>query len=446
MVDQATLKERVREAVVRHAPAAIEVAQEILRNPETGFREIKTSRLVQEWFRGLGLPYQSEIALTGVRADIKGGKPGPTIAVMGELDALTVPGHPFADPVTQAAHACGHHCQIGIVLAVAAALNEPEIRDELAGTVALMAVPAEEFIELEFRQQLVADGKLEFMAGKSEMVKLGAFDDVQMAMLTHANSQPRDGLIAVGAINNGVIAKTIRFIGRAAHAGGSPYAGINALRAATIATAAIDANRETFKDEDAIRVHHIITKGGDVVNAVPADVRMEMFVRGRGIEAIWDACKKVDRSLRAGAMAMGAQVEITTIPSYLPIQNNDDLTALYRGNAEAVLGAENVTVATPRGGSTDVGDISHLMPTIQPYAKGAVGVSHGPTFVIEDYDVALTHPASITAMTVADLLGDGAKQGREIIEATRPALTKDEYLRMLRAVNNVELFSGAQEG
>jgi metal-dependent amidase/aminoacylase/carboxypeptidase family protein len=301
-------------------------------------------------------------------------------------------------------------------------------------------VPAEEFIELEYRQSLVDDGKLEFMGGKAEMVKVGAFDDVQMAMLTHANSQPKDGLIAVGAINNGVIAKTIRFIGRSAHAGGSPYAGINALRAATIATAAIDANRETFKDEDAIRVHHIITKGGDVVNAVPADVRMEMFVRGRGLEAIWDACRKVDRSLRAGAMAMGAEVEITTIPSYLPIQNNEDLTVLYRGNAESVLGAENVTVATPRGGSTDVGDISHLMPTIQPYAKGATGISHGPTFVIEDYNIALTSPAAITAMTVADLLGDGAQNGQRILEATKPALTKNEYLTMLRGFNNVELF------
>jgi metal-dependent amidase/aminoacylase/carboxypeptidase family protein len=187
-------------------------------------------------------------------------------------------------------------------------------------------------------------------------------------------------------------------------------------------------------------VHHIITKGGDVVNAVPADVRMEMFVRGRGLEAIWDACRKVDRSLRAGAMAMGAKVEITTIPSYLPIQNHADLTALFRGNAEEVLGAENVTVATPRGGSTDVGDISHLMPTIQPYAKGASGVSHGPTFIIEDYDVALTHPAAITAMTIADLLGDGASGARRILDTWQPPLTKQQYLDMLRSFNKVEMF------
>ena len=299
-----TLKAKVQDAVERHAPAAIKVAQEILAHPETGFRERNTSRLVQEYFSSLGLPFQSEIALTGVRAEIKGGKPGPTVAIMGELDALPVSGHPHADPITNAAHACGHHCQIGIVLAVAAALSEPEIKAELSGNIALMAVPAEEFVELDFRQGLVDDGKIEFMGGKAEMVKLGVFDDVDMAMLTHANNRAEDGLIAVGATNNGVIAKTIRFIGRASHAGGSPELGINALRAATIATVAIDANRETFRDGDAIRVHHIITKGGDVVNAVPADIRMEMFVRGRELEAIWDASRKVDRSLKAGAMAM----------------------------------------------------------------------------------------------------------------------------------------------
>ncbi len=437
----ATLKAKVQDAVERHAPAAIKVAQEILDHPETGFRERNTSRLVQEYFSKLGLPFQSEIALTGVRAEIKGGKPGPTVAVMGELDALPVSGHPHADPVTNAAHACGHHCQIGIVLAVAAALSEPEIKAELSGNIALMAVPAEEFVELDFRQGLVNDGKIEFMGGKAEMVKLGAFDDVDMAMLTHANNRAEDGLIAVGATNNGVIAKTIRFIGRASHAGGSPELGINALRASTIATVAIDANRETFRDGDAIRVHHIITKGGDVVNAVPADICMEMFVRGRELEAIWDASRKVDRSLKAGAMAMGAQVEITTIPSYLPIRNNVGLTQLYRDNAESIVGPDNVTVAMPRGGSTDVGDISHLMPTIQPYARGARGVTHGPDFLIQDYNVALTNPARMTAMTVVDLLGDGAGGANKVINATEPALTKERYLEMLRSFNKVDLYT-----
>ena len=441
-MDRESLKRRVREAIAEHGPAAVRVAQQILDRPETGFREENTARLVAEWFDGLGLPYRTGLALTGVRADIQGGGSGPTVAVMGELDSLIVPGHPHADPGTAAAHACGHHAQIGMMLAVAAALNEPDIKAELNGRVAMMAVPAEEFIEIEFRQGLVDQGKLEFMGGKAELVKLGEFDDVDISMLTHSNSNPPDGLIAVGATNNGVLAKTVHFIGVSAHAGGAPEHGVNALKAAMLAMNAIDANRETFRDADSIRVHPIITKGGDVVNAVPADVRMEMFVRGRTLEAIDDASRKVDRALKAGALAMGAKVEITNIPSYLPIRNDEGLTALYRANAEAVVGAENVTNATPRGGSTDMGDISHLMPAIQPYAKGASGISHGANFLIDDYQAGVLDPATIMALTVADLLADGAAGASQVIAASSPDLTKESYLELLRSFGKTEVFDG----
>ena len=116
--------------------------------------------------------------------------------------------------------------------------------------------------------------------------------------------------------------KQIRFLGRAAHAGGAPQRGINALNAAMIAMNAIAAQRETFWEKDTIRIHPIITKGGDAVSVVPAEVTMETFVRGGSLEAIVDANRKVDRCLRAGAMAVGAEVEIHTIPGYLP-QRND---------------------------------------------------------------------------------------------------------------------------
>ena len=443
-MDREALKSRVREAVAEHGPGAVRVAQQILERPETGFREENTARLVAEWFQGLGLPHRTGLALTGVRADIQGGGTGPTVAVMGELDSLVVPGHPHADADTSAAHACGHHAQIGMMLAVGAALNEPDIKAALHGNIALMAVPAEEFIEIEFRQGLVAQGKLEFMGGKAELVKLGEFDDVDLSMLTHSNSNPPDGLIAVGATNNGVLAKTVRFIGVSAHAGGAPERGVNALKAAMLAMNAIDANRETFRDADSIRVHPIITKGGDVVNAVPSDVRMEMFVRGRSLEAIDDASRKVDRALKAGALALGARVEITNIPSYLPIRNDDGLTAMYRANAESVVGVENVTTATPRGGSTDMGDISHLMPTIQPYAKGASGISHGADFLIHDYQAGVLDPATIMALTVADLLADGATGASQVIGASTPNLTKDRYLELLRSFDNTEVFEGGE--
>ena len=96
---------------------------------------------------------------------------GPTVGVFGELDSLIVPGHPFADPETDAVHACGHHTQIGSLLTVAMGLQAPGVLENLAGRVALLAVPAEEFIEIEYRDGLRSQGKLEFLGGKSEFVQ-----------------------------------------------------------------------------------------------------------------------------------------------------------------------------------------------------------------------------------------------------------------------------------
>jgi amidohydrolase len=436
-----SIKTRVRELVAQHAPKAIDVAKDILEHPETGFREFRTAKLVAEFFDYLGLPHRDGLGMTGVRADLTGGKPGPRIAVMGELDSLIVPGHPFADPNTQFAHACGHHTQIGSMLTVAAALADPDVREALHGNVAFLAVPAEEYIELEYRQQLVQEGKLEFMGGKAELVRLGVFDDVDMCMLTHSSTNTAEGKLAVGSINNGAIAKAARFIGVQAHAGSAPHKGINALQAAMLAMAAINANRETFQDADSIRVHPIMTKGGDVVNAVPAEARMEMFVRGRNLDAIADADRKVERALRAGALGVGAKVEIETYAAYLPMSHNPDMLGLFRTNAEAVVGVDEVKSAGPRGSSTDMGDLAHLMPTIQPYATGCTGTVHGADFLVQDYGEAVTNPAAAMAMTVVDLLADGGDAGRVLAGFTAP-LSKDAYLALQRGFNRRELYDG----
>src|SRR3989442_1336702 len=119
----------------------------------------------------------------------------------------------------------------------------------------------------------------------------------------------------------------------AAHAGGAPDRGINALYAANIGLAAINAIRETFRDEDTIRVHPIITHGGSQVNVIPAEVRIETHVRGKTVEAILDADVKVDRALRAGALAVGAKVEIATLPGSLPLYNNEAMAKIFNENA-----------------------------------------------------------------------------------------------------------------
>ena len=443
MPSKEDLKRKAAEIIDAKADDLVTIAKTILKNPEPGFRELKTAKLVAEQFAAMGMQPRNGLAITGVRADASGSAPGPTMAVLGELDSLIVGEHPHADPVTNAAHACGHHCQIAMMIGAAMALTNNDIVQNLAGRIAFMAVPAEEYIEIEFRDGLRQAGKIEFLGGKPEMVRLGEFDDVHLAMMLHTTSNPAEQQICISNTNNGSVAKRIQFIGRAAHAGGAPHLGINALNAAMMAMTAINFNRETFRDEDSIRVHPIITKGGEAVSAVPADVRMETFVRGRSLESLMDANAKVDRAIRAGAMAVGADVKIQTIPGYMPLQQHKGMAEIFRANAVDLVGEDNVGYVNHRGGSTDMGDISHLMPVIHPYIGGAVGLGHGATYVIEDYSLAVIKGAKALAYMVIDMLGDNASQGNSIVGGQRPDMTIPEYLKFMRNLASEETFKGA---
>ena len=262
------LKAKVKAAIDERRDWLIDIARTILDNPEPGFHEVKTSRYVSERLNELRIAHESGIALTGIKGYLRGGRPGPTVAVIGELDSLRVLEHAHADPETGAAHACGHHCQIGMMLGVAVGLMAPDVRDALAGNVALMAVPAEEFIDVEYRWNLHQEGKLGLMSGKQEFIRLGAFDDVDMAMMVHTSAAHEDKRFSVGGTNNGHVVKYVRFVGKASHAGGAPHQGVNALQAAMIALNALNAQRETMRNEDTIRLHGILTRGGAAVNSV----------------------------------------------------------------------------------------------------------------------------------------------------------------------------------
>ncbi len=393
---RADLKARVCQTIDAHAQQLEQLARQIFAQPELGFKEHHTASVVHDWFDRLGLPHQDGIALTGSRADMDGGSDGPTVAILGELDSLLCWEHPERDVRTGAVHACGHNAQIAMMLG--AGLGLREVAPELAGRVALMAVPAEEYVELE------------------------------------------DGDIAVGGTNNGMVAKFVRFLGRTSHSGGAPDQGINALSAARVALAGIDAIRETFRDDDHIRVHPIVTRGGDVVNAIPADVRLEMFCRGATVEAIELAHRKVDRALKAGALALGGSVEITTLPGYLPLYHDPSLVSLFRANAIDLIGAANVREKGHGGGSTDMGDISHILPTVHPYAGGASGAGHGADYRIDDYSRAVITPAKAMAMTVIDLLTDDAAEAKRIVAAFKPRMTRQDYLAYLRRLSTKQLY------
>jgi len=438
------LKRAVCEAIDRQSEKIVKVGETIRKNPELGFKEFKTARLVEETMREIGLEPKGGLAVTGVRGVARGAKDGPTFALLGELDGLVVAGHPVADPQTGAAHACGHNAQIAGLLGAAMGLVGAKAFEHLAGRVVFFAVPAEEYGDVAWRVEQARAGKLEFLGGKPELLRLGHFDDVDMAMMIHTTPVKEVKKAGIAASNNGCIVKTVRYIGRASHAGGAPHLGVNALYAAQIGLASINAIRETFKDEDSIRVHPIITHGGSQVNVIPADVRIETYVRGKTVEAILDANVRVDRALKAGALALGAQVEIETLPGYLPLFNHVGMAAYFKANAAALLGADQVTETGHRSGSTDMGDISHVMPTLHPYMGGASGSGHGADFAIADPKLAYIEPAKQLALMAVDMLWDDAKAAKEIIREFQPRMTKEAYLTFQRGIAKTELFDGGK--
>ena len=437
------LKQKVYDAIDAQKETIFAMGETLYDHPELGYRETFATKKVAELFKGLNFELKENIAITGVTAMPHTQNPGPVVSVLAELDAIICPGHPDADPTSGAVHACGHHIQVAVMAGVALGLHAAKAFPHLAGAVQFMAVPAEEFIEMDYRTQLKADGEITWFGGKQELIKKGDFDTTDIAMMIHALDLGPKPAALVGATGNGFIGKKIQFKGKAAHAGAAPHEGINALNAAMLAMTNIHAQRETFRDEDHIRVHPVLTKGGDAVNVVPADVHMESYVRGASIHGMRDASKKVDRAIMAGAMAVGADVTIQNLPGYLPLLSTQPLNELYKKNAHPFCGDESLE-GLELAGSFDFGDISHLIPCLHPFTGGVSGNLHTEEFKVTNAETAYLFPAKTLAGTLIDLLWGSAEEANAIIKEFTPRLSKEQYLDLLDDISETRKFKGEE--
>ncbi len=426
------LKERVCEAIRARRTDIKAVAESVFAEPELGFKETKTSAKVQAEFDRLGLSYQTGFGITGVKARMRGRKSQKTVALLGELDAIICRDHPVSDPTTGAAHCCGHHVQLANMLAVAMAFRDTGVMDELDGDVVFFAVPAEEYVEIDYRNRLREAGKLRYLGGKQQLIAEGAFDDCDIAMQMHVRSTENpNGFYDLGASCNGFVGKLITYRGRAAHAANNPDSGVNALNAAAMGIMGVNAIRERFRDDDHVRFHPIINSGGDLVNVIPDCVTMESYTRAASVESLSQYNKDINRALRAGADAVGATCEIKDLPGYLPLRPDENLRNILRQNAEALFGKENIAVSVHSAGSTEMGDVSHIIPVVHPWVGCVKGVLHGADFVLDNEDVAYEKSPETLALTVIDLLYDDAAEAKRVCENFKPALTKDSYCRFL---------------
>lgn len=420
-------------AVDKHRKLILDTERYVWKNPETGYKEVKTSAYMAEKFRELGYDLVMAEGITGFYTDLDTGRPGPTLLILGELDSVICPEHPESDPVIGAVHACGHNAQCAALVGIAAALKEPGMLDELCGKIRLCAVPAEELLEIEFRSQLKAEGKIRYFGGKSEFLYRGYFDGVDMAFMVHTGSA---FYAFPGAV--GCIAKKVSYKGVAAHAGGEPWNGRNALYAATCGLNAVNAIRETFKESDIIRVHPIITNGGAIVNAIPERVNIESYVRGLTFEGISAANRKVNQALCGAALSLDCNVDIEDIPGYAPLINDKNMICVAQEAAKAAIPEHTfVTRDTFWSASTDMGDLSCIMPVVHPCAAGEVGKAHGNDYYIADPVAACVDSAKLQVEMLYILLSNGAERAKEVIANFVPQFkSKEEYFAYVDSISS----------
>ena len=424
------LKQRLLNEIDLYHDKIINWGEMFLQYPELGFCEEKSSELARQIFDEFGISYEYPLALTGVKATLDSGKPGPNVCIIGELDGLVCHEHLYASN-DGIAHACGHHAQVAAMLGAMVGLVKSNVISKLCGKISFFAVPAEEFIDLDYRKKLKSQGKITYFSGKQQLIADGAFDDVDIAIMLHAWPDEPSPKVFVQGENLGFLAKTITFYGKSAH-GSKPYEGVNALNAAALAILGVHSNRETFCEEDKIRIHPIITKGGDVVNSVPDEVCIDTYVRGASFDAIKKGNSAVERAVTGAAQMVGAQVKTEDMVGYLPLKESVELSEIFEENAKELLGEENVVFGLPITGSSDIGDLSAVIPVIQPSIGGFSGTLHSKEFQVSDPDTAYVTAAKLLAATAIDLLENNAQKFKKIKSAFCPTFTKEEYLNYLQ--------------
>ena len=420
-------------AVDKNKQLVLDAERFIWQHPETGFKEKITSKYMEDAFIKLGYNITRAEGITGFYTNIDTGRKGPKILILGELDAIICPSHKESDPVTGAVHSCGHNAQCAALLGIASALKEPGILDKFCGQIMLCAVPAEELLEIEYRTKLKSDGIIKYLGGKTEFLHRGYFDDVDIAFMVHTSLSFRTTKGSVGCI-----AKKISYTGLSSHAGGSPWNGKNALYAATCGINAANALRETFKESDVIRFHPIITHGGEIVNAIPELVQIESYVRGSSYEAIANANKKINQALCGAALSLNTNIIIDDTSGYAPLINDKNMLKLAEDALKLALPETEFSYIDDIGsGSTDMGDLSCIMPVIHPYAGGSTGNSHGNNYEIKDPESACIGSAKWQLGMLLLLLENNAERAYKVINEFKPMFkSKKEFLDYIDSINS----------
>jgi amidohydrolase len=388
--------------------------------PELGFKEQRTKAYLLNLFRELNVQIE-DFGLCGFSVSIGQGK--PHIGLIAEMDALVVPNHFMASSSDGAAHACGHHLQSAIMAGVMKLLYTQKTVTQ--GKVTCYFIAAEEYVDLDARKQLRDQGKINLLSGKQNLIIENRFDDVDVLISCHTMGATDRPKMEINSMLSGFVYKKYTFVGKSSHAAVAPHLGVNALSAMVLAQSAIGLLRETFREEDLIRVHLMSTLGGQSVNAVPAKTVLEGYVRSIDTNILKQVSEKIDHTVSHSAQALFAQVEIESTPGYFPLKQSEELSDVLRPFMVECVG-ENIVNHQKSFAAGDIGDCSLFVPTVQFGFSGCKGVVHGADFCMDNPTEALIYPVAVTLNSVQKLLSD-VEALRNIKDNFKPLMTIEQY-------------------
>ncbi len=368
-------KQTVSESVEAQMERLQVISNQMYENPEVAFEEHVTAGLLADYLEENGFEVERSAYGLDTAFVARSGSGGPEVIICAEMDALPGVGH-----------ACGHNIIATAALGAGVALAP--IADELGIRVTVLGTPAEENF-----------------GGKVDLINAGAFTDAAAAMMVHPSPQDvvDQNFIAVAHWD-------VEFHGKSAHASAYPDKGVNALDAAVQSYVNISTLRQSILPTD--KIHGIIVSGGDAANIIPHYTKSSWYVRAQTMERLAVLSEKVRACFDAAALATGCRLELEPMGhTYTELVNNPVMVDLYAANS-AALGRpmlRGADLPPSEAGSTDMGNVSLVVPTIHPMVGIEPGdaVNHQPQFAaatIQPAGVKAIHDGAVAmAWTVVDL-------------------------------------------
>jgi len=369
----------------------IALSHKIHANPEAAWQEFESSAAVAKTLSDHGFEVVEQVAglPTAFRAEF--GTGDLTVALCAEYDALPGLGH-----------ACGHNIiassSVGAAIALASVANDLNLKVVVLGT------PAEE-----------GGG------GKIVMLERGAFDGIDVAALVHPG--PVDVAFAEPFAVRHI---AVKFSGKAAHAAAYPEQGVNAADAFTVAQVAIGLLRQQLPSS--VRVHGVMTRGGEAPNAIPEVTEGRWYVRATSTKLMEETFDRIAKCFEAGALATGCSLEIhDESQPYSEFTNHPNLNEIYKSNAEAIgrVFDDNDPRIKMNRASTDLGNISKVIASIHPYigVNSGAAVNHQKEFaaacITADADQAVLDASKAMAMTLVEIAANEELR-KYVTEYSRP--------------------------